>query len=261
MKSTLTFLFGVLFAYEILAAATPPEAAVETFESQGFQAFPWQMGGAGPWLILSSGAYKGTHCARSGNTGDGQSSFMSISLHVSESGHIRFARRVSSEQGFDFLKFYIDGEEKARWSGSVVWGEVAFPVTTGLHTFTWSYEKDGAGASGIDRAIVDEIIFPPHEVSVSTTFQPQNDLSFGVKISPNPIITTGEVSIEVFEKQELSLRVLDLEGRQLAIVLPNTLLHTGQYIYPLEMSSLAAGMYALELRTRRGSMLKKIQKL
>ncbi|MCX6268057.1 MAG: hypothetical protein NTW16_11960 [Bacteroidetes bacterium] len=39
--------------------------------------------------------------------------------------------------------------------------EVSYPVTSGLHTFKWSYAKDGNAIGGLDRVYVDNILFPP----------------------------------------------------------------------------------------------------
>jgi len=46
------------------------------------------------------------------------------------------------------------------WDGNVSWGKVSYPVTAGLHTFKWAYEKDYSTSSGSDQAGIDYIVFP-----------------------------------------------------------------------------------------------------
>ncbi|MHC4540883.1 MAG: DUF4397 domain-containing protein, partial [Planctomycetota bacterium] len=75
-------------------------------------------------------------------------------------GEISFYRKVSSEASFDYLRFYIDGEEQDRWSGEEDWTEVSFPVTEGRRTFRWEYSKDGSASDADDTAWIDDIVFP-----------------------------------------------------------------------------------------------------
>jgi hypothetical protein len=102
---------------------------------------------------------------------------MQITLNVSAAGNISFARKVSSESGYDFLKFYIDGVLKGSWSGNQDWVEVDYPVTVGNHTFKWEYSKDGSQVNGSDCAWVDFIIFP----------QSVQNVTFVVTSSESPV--------------------------------------------------------------------------
>ena len=79
----------------------------------------------------------------------------------SEEGFISFFRKISSEQGYDRLVFYIDGFQVAAWSGMSDWTYERFPVSSGPHRFTWIYEKDTNLSSGEDGAWIDNIGFPP----------------------------------------------------------------------------------------------------
>ncbi|MFU8842894.1 MAG: M14 family zinc carboxypeptidase [Bacteroidales bacterium] len=131
-----------------------------SFESGVFEP-QWSFSGSAPWYITNIGAYDGTYCSRSGVIGDNASSSMSITLNLSSAGNVSFFRKVSSEPGYDYLKFYIDGVQQGSWAGEVAWGEVSYPVTIGTHTFTWSYIKDANTIGGSDCAWVDYIVFPP----------------------------------------------------------------------------------------------------
>lgn len=132
----------------------------EDFETGDFTSFEWQLGGDAPWVISSSDPYDGNYCAKSGAISHRDSSGMSLTLSDLGFGEISFYVRVSSEANWDFLRFYIDGVQKSRWSGSLSWTPVSFAVTEGTHTFTWAYTKDGNTSHGQDCAWVDLIVFP-----------------------------------------------------------------------------------------------------
>ncbi|MBK7175257.1 MAG: M28 family peptidase [Bacteroidales bacterium] len=137
------------------------ESPAWSFETGVFESF-WTFAGNSPWTISTEAPYDGLYCSKSGVIDHSQSSEMSLPLNVTSAGYISFFRKVSSESGYDYLKFYIDGVQQGQWSGTVAWGEVNYAVTAGLHTFKWVYSKDGSAVSGSDCAWVDYIIFPPY---------------------------------------------------------------------------------------------------
>lgn len=146
----------------------PVGEITETWETGDFTAFAWEHTTASPWFVTSQEAFEGLYSARSGPVNDNQSSGLSLFLEVTSPGIISFYRKVSSETGYDFLEFHIDGQFKERWSGETGWDEVSYPVTAGSHHFQWIYSKDIYSASGLDCAWIDYIVFPPHPVPGST---------------------------------------------------------------------------------------------
>ena len=133
---------------------------IEDFETGDFNAFSWQMSGNQPWTITLSDVYEGAYSAKSGDIGNSQSSTMSITLENLQAGQISFYFKVSSESGWDYLRFYIDGAQQDKWSGEIGWTEVSYPVSSGAHTFKWSYTKDTYVTQGSDCGWVDYIVFP-----------------------------------------------------------------------------------------------------
>lgn len=133
---------------------------IEDFETVAFDKFPWLHSGHSHWQIVSDGKSEGSYSAASGLVGDNEYSRLSLSAEVLSDGQISFAYQVTSELGYDFLKFLIDNNEKGAWSGESGWVEVTFPVMAGEHTFSWEYRKDCSVAGGRDRAGIDNIIFP-----------------------------------------------------------------------------------------------------
>ena len=83
-----------------------------------------------------------------GDIGDGQRSRLEVTLDTA-AGQVQFARMVSSEAGFDYLRFSIDGVDQGGWSGEDAgFKNESFPVSAGTHTFAWTYQKDGSVSAG-----------------------------------------------------------------------------------------------------------------
>ena len=134
----------------------------ESFETGNFEANPWEFSGNAEWLIDNSVVYDGNYSAKSGDVDDDENSGMQLELYVMNDGSISFYRKVSSEASYDFLRFYIDGIEMESWDGEQDWMEFSYPVSTGLHTFKWVYEKDYSVSNGDDCGWVDLITLPPY---------------------------------------------------------------------------------------------------
>jgi hypothetical protein len=132
----------------------------ETFESGGLEAFEWVQPEAIDWYIVSDEVYDGAYSLRSGNIGHNQQTVLEIEMFVVADGNISFARKVSSENYYDFFEFLIDDFVVLSLSGEMPWEEYSHPVTTGQHTFQWRYRKDVDGISGQDAAWIDNIVFP-----------------------------------------------------------------------------------------------------
>ena len=149
------------------------QAFVEDFESGVFSE-GWTFSQANAWTIVNGGT-KGTKCAKSMNNGISSSDYsMTLTVDVATAGNMTFMYKVSSEQNYDKLHFFMDNQEKGTWSGAVDWTQFTQPVTEGQHTFKWSYTKDGSVNSGDDCGMVDEISFPM--TNVYTFIEPAYDL-------------------------------------------------------------------------------------
>jgi subtilisin family serine protease len=133
---------------------------VEDFETGDFSKLDWNLSGHQPWQITSVDPYQGSYSAKSGAVGHNQMSVMSLQYEVSEDDIISFYLRVSSETTNDFLRFYINGQRVADWSGEVAWQKASFPVSAGMATFTWIYRKNNMLSVGEDAAWIDIISLP-----------------------------------------------------------------------------------------------------
>jgi hypothetical protein len=140
---------------------------LEDWELGNFTRFPWTFSGNSNWAVVSAGQYEGIYTAISGAIEDNQTSEMIVTMEVTTPGTISFYRKTSTESGYDYLRFYIDGVLLGQWAGEVAWSEVSYPVTAGTRTFKWTYYKDYSVSSGSDCVWVDYIIFPPSIIVAS----------------------------------------------------------------------------------------------
>lgn len=150
---------------------TAAQSVIATFNGGSGEVFPpngaWPSGWTTPttsnanWIVANSpAAHEGSYTLRSGVIGHDQKSQVQVS-RTFQAGTVRFARKVSSENGYDFLRFYVDGVKKGEWSGVQDWVVVSYPLTAGAHTLLWSYEKDDSAVAGNDVARIDSVSLPP----------------------------------------------------------------------------------------------------
>ncbi len=156
--------------YEVMRPYYPRIGTLmEDWETGNFDKFDWQFDGDEPWIINNQYPYQGYYDAKSGEISDNATSEFKITYQVMSNDTISFYKKVSSEPDFDKLKFFIDNTLQNSWSGTTQgWTKVSFPVTSGTHTFRWSYEKDFSGTGGADRAWIDNISLPT--MMASTVF-------------------------------------------------------------------------------------------
>ncbi len=116
------------------------------------------------WTVEDSTVNSGSYAAQSGNQGqnDSESTITLSDIDIPAQGAIiRFAYKVSSESGYDFLRFYIDGNLIEEWSGEAGWATYSTTLDSGTHTFEWKYVKDGSVSSGDDTGYLDDVEIIP----------------------------------------------------------------------------------------------------
>ena len=133
---------------------------LEDWETGDFSKYDWVTGGNLPWVISTEYPYEGDYHAVSGDIDDQQTSTLSLTYEVMGDDVIRFWRKVSSENNYDELRFYIDGTLIEDWSGTYDYEQVEFPVSAGMHTFKWEYFKDYSASTGADAVWIDNIELP-----------------------------------------------------------------------------------------------------
>jgi len=129
------------------------------FESSSLEGIATSSDSNAAWYRDTSQKKSGTYSYRAGTIYDYQKSCFEIS---SDKKTVSFFKRVSSESGYDYLQFYINGviQTGASWSGYANWDTTADSYTTTSeinNVFKWCYIKDSSVSEGADTAWVDDI--------------------------------------------------------------------------------------------------------
>jgi hypothetical protein len=143
----------------VLTARFRVKNVLDGFETGNLLSLPWSGGGYSPWTVQNQTAGAGQYAVRSGLITDNQSSSLMLFIDA-QAGVGSFDFRVSSEQGWDFLEFYLNGVRLERWSGEVAWQNYQFAVPPGVNQLEWRYTKDANFSSGLDAAFVDNFYLP-----------------------------------------------------------------------------------------------------
>ncbi len=144
-----------------------PIVVSDDFEN-GLGSLGYQFNGSQPWAVTEESASSGGSSIRSGEIADNESSSISLTASFT-GGRGSFDYRVSSEEGWDFLEFYVDGNLRAQWSGEVDWQSYEFTAPVGNAVLEWRYSKDFANAGGIDAAFIDNLDLPIGEPEAGST--------------------------------------------------------------------------------------------
>lgn len=239
VPASLSFVYNVMFGMygADFSFNLPVGELVEDFEN-GLPSALWSNSGDFPWVEDQSVVFEGETSMKSGSINDLAQSDLILSGNVTEPGVIRFNYKVSSEEGYDFLRFYIDGTEMESWSGLVDWSEVSFPVDAGQHEFQWSYAKDDIVSANEDAAWIDFVHLPIMESN-------QGIEAFDVSVArvfPNP--TNSSITLIGIPSGDIELVLFDALGRSTANF--NVTSNTSNLTINLD-PSLTAGIYFLKV--------------
>ncbi|RLD60506.1 MAG: hypothetical protein DRJ05_04525, partial [Bacteroidetes bacterium] len=225
---------------------------VEDFETGDFTLFEWETSGNSDWSVINSESYEGTYSAKSGAIEDNSTTDLEINLDVLQDGEISFFRKVSSEDTYDFLRFYIDGAMQAEWSGEMAWEEFSYDVTLGNHTFKWTYEKDQSVQNGSDCGWIDFVVFPSIDVVNTSISKIENNNM--VQIFPNPSNGVFNISYEAVSDQ-VEISITNLLNERVYEDLGSR--NNGSQI-KIDLSHVPGGVYLLRVKDGTDEMVKKI---
>ena len=155
-----------------------------------------------PWEPVS---IDGRNAAKSGNAGvSSSSSSMYLVLNMQSGETMSFDWKVSSENNYDYLNFYVNGNLYGnRICGTTNWATVTYTADAdGTYTFEWSYTKDTSVNSGNDCGYVDNVYY------VSSTPEPEP--------IPGDVNDDGAVdSVDALLALRYSMQMQDLTAEEL----------------------------------------------
>lgn len=112
---------------------------------------------SGDWFRTTEQARDGVASYRSAEITHSQTSDFAVEVPEGATT-LTFYYRVSSEDGFDFFRFLIDGVQDFEASGEVGWTQTSVDVSD-ADTVTFRYAKDGSVSDGEDAAYIDDLVF------------------------------------------------------------------------------------------------------
>lgn len=226
----------------------------EDFSSGDLTTYPWDNSSSlQPWRIDNEIHYSGAFSLRSGPIGHRQTSDLALSLYLPYSDTLTFYRRTSSEQDYDELRFYVDGQLYDGWSGQLGWGRARYILPQGRHRLLWRYRKDQSGSHGDDCVWIDQIRLPlavwdaPYGFPNAFVGIQSVDLQQATPhLYPNP--AHGVVTLTGLSASEGDAILYDMSGRAVAT------LQEGLN----DVSGLSDGVYLLAVRTAQQITLLKL---
>jgi len=252
------------FTVETVAPFTVADDYTETFETGILEStgpFFWETSTDNPWIVNDSAPYTGVFSAASANIDDDGITTLEASFEQAVDGTFSFAYKVSSESSYDFLRFFVDGQEQGSWSGEIDWSIFSINLTAGVHTAIWTYEKDDSFAEGLDRAWIDDVFFPENAIFTSVGVRTDDGVPATYQLSqnyPNPFNPTTTITYAIPQAQHVTLVVYNALGRQVAKLVEGRR-DPGQYQVQFDARGLSSGVYYYELRagtfTQRKAMI------
>jgi hypothetical protein len=141
----------------------------------------WTTYGDADWFICGIGScgnpsgnpLNGSYMAESGDINDAETSSIELTIDTL-AGDVSFDYETSTESGWDYLRFYVDGSLTMSWSG-VTDGTYTTTVSSGAHTFQWMYYKDFSVSSNDDTVWIDDVSLPISQVLTNSDPDDDND--------------------------------------------------------------------------------------
>ena len=125
----------------------------------------WTNDATHPWVVTSTSegsGHNGTYCIMSSNAGVASStSTISATFTFVGDGSITFLAGIYGEGTstiWDKCIFKIDGEQQFSYGALATWATYSFDVEAGIHTFEWTYSKDGSVNPTGDAFYLDDIV-------------------------------------------------------------------------------------------------------
>ncbi len=158
-------------------------------------------GAASMWQVTKKEKFEGKASLASIKPNDGTMNAIAYRSNF-QAGTVGFYIKTSTEQGFDFARFYIDGKPQAfpgiassrGISGVIDWAYVQFPVSAGKHTFTWTYEKDDSYGGLQDAVWIDGVTMPPGTQEIAVQQPAGDNLTAGKSERDFPDTAVGDLS-------------------------------------------------------------------
>lgn len=173
----------------------------------------------GTLQFASTGEYRfiaeegdGRLYAVSGNRGvNNSTSTLTLTLPMQAGETLSFDYFYSTEQGYDFYYFKVNGQQVQHLSGeSNGWKSYTYTAASdGTYSFEWSFVKDEYVGDGEDCVKIDNVLYSGASVPAPA---PDGDLDGSGDVTVADAITALRISMGLLTPSELQLAHGDLDG-------------------------------------------------
>ena len=233
----------------------------DDFES-GIFSDDWNFSGFGNhWEVVATTGDDGAYIAKSGSTNNNFSTSLIISKEFLSTSYVTFEYKTSSQENFDFLKFYIDGTLVEKWSGETDWNEFSYLLEAGTYDIEWKYEKNNSGTAGEDCVWIDNVFFGGLPVVGIDELETSSVANFELAQNyPNPFNPTTSISFSLLSNSKVSLVVFDATGKEVSSLI-NGELRSGLHQVGFNAAEMVSGVYYYTLMINNKSVTKKMMLL
>jgi parallel beta-helix repeat protein len=160
--------------------------------TEGFEAgniSGWTTGGDANWSATTGDKHSAAYSAVSGDITDDQFTYIERTFTIAAGGGtLTFWWKVSSEEDYDCLDFYIDDD----WQDGITgtgggWAQRTYPLAAGTRTLTWVYVKDESLSEGSDCGWIDDVSITMQVTGSTVT----------IIVSPPPNLTAGSTGVRI----------------------------------------------------------------
>jgi subtilisin family serine protease len=145
-------------ARNVTATFTASTGGLSLGQALGNTGLDWRTSGDASWQGVQ---LSDRTAGQSGDIGDNQTSELYTTL--TGPGTLSFAWRVSSESGYDFLEFHVNGVRQFSISGETDWETRTVNIGPGAQEIRWVYRKDFSISNGEDAGWVNAVTFTPSQ--------------------------------------------------------------------------------------------------
>jgi hypothetical protein len=139
------------------------------------------------WIIYNNPVIEGYNSSGNENIEDGEEAWIQTSnnISVNQDSIMYFYWKVSSENNWDFLSFYLNNLVVSRIDGEMGWRREKFYLPVGNYSIKWKYSKDGSVSSGSDTGWIDNIRIIEKKYHLNKKYLRDGDNVIAVKLYNN----------------------------------------------------------------------------
>ncbi|TMN86100.1 hypothetical protein CWB72_20265, partial [Pseudoalteromonas phenolica] len=133
-----------------------------------------------PWFVTE---IEGQKVLTNNDIGDSQRTSTKFEF-VAQQGAISFDYKTDTEQGYDYLEVYLNGEQVLRTSGQQEWSSFNYSVLPGANEIEFVFDKDASVSTQADAVYIDNIYIGDNSLDTDQDGMPDFwEVQYGLDIN------------------------------------------------------------------------------